>query len=67
MPTENTTDTLKTTIAHISQVIGVNASAVGVALSHINEMLTTLSLTLATGFTIYKMIKEWKSNKKNNK
>lgn len=47
-----------TTITHIAQVIAVNASAVSIAFAHINELLTTLSLTLACAYTIYKWIKD---------
>ncbi len=55
---------MKDSTTHIIQVIGANAAALGVTFSHINELLTSISLTLATAYTIYKFIKE--INTKNN-
>ncbi len=54
------------TIQHICQVVGANVAAVTIALTNINQMLTTLSLVLASAYTIYKFIIEFK-NRKNPK
>lgn len=61
MGVENT-DTIKTAVVHVAQVVGANATAWGLAITEINGLLTSISLVLATSFTIYKFIKEW--NKK---
>lgn len=36
------------------QVVGANLVAIGISLQGINEILTTISLTLAIAYTIYK-------------
>lgn len=42
---------MKDSTTHIIQVVGANAAALGITFSQINEMLTALSLTLATAYT----------------
>ncbi len=59
----STTDTTTTAITHIAQVVGVNAAAVSVAFTNINELLTTLSLVLASGYTLYRWFKDLKKKK----
>jgi len=39
------------------QVLSINGGAVGLTFTQINEMLTMVSLCLAIGFTIYKIVK----------
>ena len=56
-------DTHSHTLTSILQVVGANAAALGITFSQINEMLTALSLMLASAFTIYKFFKEIKSKK----
>lgn len=51
---------MKDTTTHIAQVVGANAAAWSLTFTHINELLTSISLVLATAYTIYKFIKEWK-------
>jgi hypothetical protein len=46
---------------HIAQVLAVNISALTITLSEINGFLTTLSLTLASAYTIYKFFKEFRN------
>ena len=38
-------------------VIGANGSALGVSLTQCNEMLQLISLVLAIGYTVYKLLK----------
>ena len=52
------------TSVHIIQVVGANAAALGITITHVNEMLTALSLALATAYTVYKFVKDLR--KKNN-
>jgi hypothetical protein len=49
---------MKDSLIHIAQVVGANTAALTVALSNINALLTTISLILATIYTIYKFFKE---------
>ncbi len=42
------------------EVIAANIGAYGIALSDVNQWLTTISLILAISFTIYKFSKEKK-------
>ena len=53
------------TVTHIIQVVGANVAALSITLSKINDLLTTLSLVLASGYTVYKILKEWKTKDKN--
>jgi hypothetical protein len=64
MINENKTMEPDSTGTHIIQVVGANAAALGITFASINEMLTALSLTLATGYTLYKWIKDLSSKKK---
>ena len=48
-------------VTHIAQVVSANAAAWGIALTNLNTVLTTLSITLATSYTIYKWFKELKN------
>lgn len=45
---------------HIIQVLSVNVAALWVAVEHVNDLLTLLSLVSAIGFTVYKFIKDTK-------
>jgi hypothetical protein len=45
---------------HILQVIGLNTAAITISLTEINQMLTTLSLTVAIAYTIWKGLKEFR-------
>ena len=51
------------TVTHIIQVAGANVAALSITLSHVNDLLTTISLVLASSYTIYKLVKEWKTKK----
>lgn len=51
------------TIINIAKVVGVNASAISVSLASVNQLLTTISVSLATIYTIYKFIKDIKTKK----
>ena len=53
-------DTIKHTIATVAQVVGANAAAWSMAFTNINGLLTSISLVLASTFTLYKFIKEFK-------
>lgn len=50
-------------LVEITKVVGVNASAVGVMFTHLNESLTSLALTLSSIYTLYKLYKEIKTKK----
>jgi hypothetical protein len=50
-------DDMKDTIQDTIQVGIANAGAIGISLAHINEVLTTISLLIAIGFSIYKFTK----------
>lgn len=49
--------TVRETLQDTIQVGIANASAIGISLAEVNEVLTTISLLLAIGFTIYKQFK----------
>lgn len=51
---------MRDTTIHIAQVVGANAAAWTVALQDINTLLTTISVVLASAYTVYKFIKELK-------
>ena len=51
-------------LVHIAKVVSANVAAWTVALTNLNSLLTTISILLATSYTIYKFVKEIKSNKK---
>ena len=38
------------------QVLGINGGAISITFAEINDILTMISLVLAIGFTIYKII-----------
>ena len=40
-----------------AQVAIANGTAIGISLVEVNEILTFISLTLAIGFSIYKIVK----------
>jgi hypothetical protein len=48
---------MKSTIQDTIQVGVANAGAIGISLAHFNEFLTTISLLIAIGFSIYKFTK----------
>jgi len=48
---------MKSTIQDTIQVGVANAGAIGISLAHFNEFLTTISLLMAIGFSIYKFTK----------
>jgi len=50
--------TVNNTIQDTIQVGLANAGAIGISLVEANEILTTISLCLAIGFTIYKHFKK---------
>ena len=50
--------TVNNTIQDTIQVGVANMGAIGISLASVNEVLTTLSLCLAIGFTIYKHFKK---------
>ncbi len=51
------------TIVNISKVVGVNAAAVTSMFANLNEFLTTLTLSLSTAYTLYKIIKDIREKK----
>jgi EamA domain-containing membrane protein RarD len=55
--TINHKNTMKDTIEDTIQVGVANAGAIGISLASFNEVLTTVSLLMAIGFSIYKFIK----------
>ena len=55
--TINNNNTMKETIEDTIQVGMANAGAIGISLAQINEVLTTVSLLIAIGFSIYKFTK----------
>tara|TARA_R100001463_G_scaffold56773_2_gene108922 strand:- start:8315 stop:8494 length:180 start_codon:yes stop_codon:yes gene_type:complete len=55
--TINNKHTMKDTIEDTIQVGMANAGAIGISLASFNEVLTTVSLLIAIGFSIYKFIK----------
>ena len=48
---------MKGTIEDTIQVGVANAGAIGISLASVNEVLTTISLLIAIGFSIYKFTK----------
>tara|TARA_R100001440_G_scaffold75119_3_gene101572 strand:+ start:2474 stop:2650 length:177 start_codon:yes stop_codon:yes gene_type:complete len=50
-------NTMKETIEDTIQVGVANAGAIGISLAQVNEVLTTVSLLIAIGFSIYKFTK----------
>ena len=50
-------NTMKETIEDTIQVGMANAGAIGISLAQVNEVLTTVSLLIAIGFSIYKFTK----------
>tara|TARA_R110000765_G_scaffold368224_1_gene458347 strand:- start:622 stop:786 length:165 start_codon:yes stop_codon:yes gene_type:complete len=50
--------TVNETIQDTIQVGLANAGAIGISLASLNEILTTFSLCLAIGFTLYKQFKK---------
>jgi len=46
------------------QVVVANASAVGISIASVNEILTLISLLLATSYTIYKFAQTVNDKKK---
>jgi len=50
-------------VKHILQVLGVNTTALTLTIANINGILTTISLILAIGYTLYKIRKEIKNKK----
>jgi len=55
--TINNKNTMKDTIEDTIQVGMANAGAIGISLASFNEILTTVSLLIAIGFSIYKFTK----------
>ena len=55
--TINNKNTMKDTIEDTIQVGMANAGAIGIFLASFNEILTTISLLIAIGFSIYKFTK----------
>ena len=55
--TINNKNTMKDTIEDTIQVGMANAGAIGISLAQVNEVLTTVSLIIAIGFSIYKFTK----------
>ena len=53
----NNKNTMKETIEDTIQVGMANAGAIGISLASVNEVLTTVSLLMAIGFSIYKFTK----------
>ncbi|MCD6017291.1 MAG: hypothetical protein K0S53_412 [Bacteroidetes bacterium] len=51
------------TFTHIVQVVGANVAALSITLSQINDLLTTLSLVLASSYTVYKLVKDLRKKK----
>jgi hypothetical protein len=48
---------MRDTIEDTVQVGVANIGAIGISLAHFNEVLTTVSLLIAIGFSIYKFTK----------
>ena len=55
--TINKQNKMKDTIEDTIQVGMANAGAIGISLAQVNEVLTTISLIIAIGFSIYKFTK----------
>tara|TARA_R100001480_G_scaffold142419_1_gene139922 strand:+ start:105 stop:284 length:180 start_codon:yes stop_codon:yes gene_type:complete len=55
--TINNKNIMKDTIQDTIQVGMANAGAIGISLASVNEVLTTVSLLIAIGFSIYKFTK----------
>lgn len=55
--TINNKNIMKDTIQDTIQVGMANAGAIGISLASVNEVLTTISLLIAIGFSIYKFTK----------
>jgi len=55
--TINNKNIMKETIEDTIQVGMANAGAIGISLASFNEVLTTVSLLIAIGFSIYKFTK----------
>jgi len=55
--TINNKNIMKDTIQDTIQVGMANAGAIGISLASFNEVLTTVSLLMAIGFSIYKFTK----------
>jgi molybdopterin-binding protein len=55
--TINNKNIMKGTIEDTIQVGMANAGAIGISLASVNEVLTTISLLIAIGFSIYKFTK----------
>lgn len=55
--TINNNHKMRDTIEDTIQVGMANAGAIGISLASFNEVLTTVSLLIAIGFSIYKFIK----------
>lgn len=60
----NNGDKMKDTIQDTIQVGVANAGAIGISLVQVNQVLTTVSLLVAIGFSIYKFTKTKKNNNK---
>lgn len=54
---------MKDSQIHILQVMTAHLSAWTIFMSHVNELLTTVSLVLASAYTIYKFVKDHRSDK----
>ena len=54
-------DSLQTVI-DTAKVIGAAGAATGVTIANINGVLTTISICLAIGYTIWKWRKDYKKN-----
>jgi len=48
----------------IFTVIIVHLSAIGITFLHVENTLKVISLLVATGYTVWKWVKEWKKTKK---
>jgi hypothetical protein len=57
---------MKDTTINVVKVVGVNAAALSNMFTHVNEVLTAISLTLASAYTIYKFVKDWQNGKLNS-
>ena len=55
--TINNNNIMKDTIQDTIQVALANAGAIGISLVQVNQVLTTASLLVAIGFSIYKFYK----------
>mgnify|MGYP003653821395 CR=1 FL=1 len=58
---------MKDTIQDTIQVALANAGAIGISLVQVNQVLTTFSLVVAIGFSIYKFYTTKNNNKKQKK